>query len=676
MMKNVKLRNCSNNVDVVYQDENYWDIIFVNAMTGKKGEKILDVIRKGQKTFLTSKQACFYGYSFIYDKKKDCLEIRRYALLDINNWKKEWKQIGYAVVTRKNRLEGSRSNNYCFLEEIRERDVDLLGGESAKNIEKFFGEKTFFNKNDGSAFCFHNVTHAIKYIYEITDKFNDNPSYELGIDEIGKTREIKDFKPIPPLFIKRIKHLLSKKNTDTKFEKETRGLESMDLFGTSEQIKSFTSNNLYSFSENHDDINVIRVFRVFYNAPFKEIKDLELIDVARQYFSKESIENFRNEKQKSYNKNKPFYSVFVCYEKNGIQNTPFAWIESALKNAANNTKRKIEEEKTLKTNWVEKFNLMLTRPVFEKIYKSEYKTLSTVAFDEMCGYGSFEFQDAVLGKVSEKGKLHQQLGIPESLLKMSENKSYSSIINIFNMKKMFENYPEFFLRMNRDDLLYLYSFFKKIEIYNYSLSDVIITLKRMLEMYGPKNFKGYIEYIQKNINKQSLNEYYEYVSRMYELKDISNFDWKLSGDALSLANESIYDAYMMATNNELYTQYIKGMQERQQELSKYEFRGKEFCVIPPKNPGDLVVEGSRLHHCAKTYMEAVSQGRTTILFVRKTKAPTTPYLTLEIRNNEIRQCHGANNSSLIKGTPAYKFIKNYCMDKKIKWANPDRILGA
>ena len=686
IMKNIKLRNCINNVDVVYLDDNYWGTRFVNAMTRKKGKKISDVIREGQKTFLTAERASFYGYSFIYNEKKDCLEIGRYTLLPSNNWRMEWKQTGYGIVTRENKLTVSCSNSYDFLDSISSKDVDLLCGESVKNIEKFFGGKTFFNTKDGSIFCFHDIPSTIKYIYEITDKYNDNPVYELGIEEIGKTMEIEDLKPIPSLFIKRIKHLISKKITGANFEEATRGLETFDLFGGSEHIKLVTSNYLYSFSENHGDINVIRVFRAFYDAPFKEIKDLELVEVARQYFSKESIKNSKNERQKRWNKPKSFSSVFVCYEKDGISNTPFAWIESALKNAVNNTKRKIKEGKSLETDWVEKFNLMISSPVIEKLYKSEYKTFSTVVLDEMRGCSPLDCHDeiseaekrvsVILGKVSKKGKLHQQLGIPEALLKMSENKEYSSILNIFNMKRTFESCPEFFLRMNRDDLLYLYSFFKKMERCNYSQSDVITVFKKMIEVYGPKNFKGYIEYIKKNINKCSMTTYYEYLSRVYALKDVAKFDWKLSGDALCLANETIYDAYMMATNNAIYTQYVKGMKERQQELSKYEFRGKEFCVLPPKNPGDLVVEGNRLHHCAKTYMEAVSQGRTTILFVRKTKAPTTPYLTLEIRNNEIRQCHGANNSSLIEGTPAYKFIKNYCKDKKIKWANPDRILGA
>jgi len=54
-------------------------------------------------------------------------------------------------------------------------------------------------------------------------------------------------------------------------------------------------------------------------------------------------------------------------------------------------------------------------------------------------------------------------------------------------------------------------------------------------------------------------------------------------------------------------------------------------------------EGKALHHCVGGYAARHMEGVTTILFLRRTNAPATPYITLEMDGNQLRQIHGYDN---------------------------------
>lgn len=80
------------------------------------------------------------------------------------------------------------------------------------------------------------------------------------------------------------------------------------------------------------------------------------------------------------------------------------------------------------------------------------------------------------------------------------------------------------------------------------------------------------------------------------------------------------------------------------------YEGKEFSVIVPKEPEDLVSEGKSLHHCVKTYIDRVSDGKSQILFLRKNEEKETPFYTFEVspQARRVVQVRGFGNCAPTK----------------------------
>lgn len=75
---------------------------------------------------------------------------------------------------------------------------------------------------------------------------------------------------------------------------------------------------------------------------------------------------------------------------------------------------------------------------------------------------------------------------------------------------------------------------------------------------------------------------------------------------------------------------------------KYEYADEEYYIRPAKDAGEIVMEGRTLHHCVggESYLSSHNNGTTTILFLRKVEAKDTPYITIEIKDNNIVQWYG------------------------------------
>ena len=118
----------------------------------------------------------------------------------------------------------------------------------------------------------------------------------------------------------------------------------------------------------------------------------------------------------------------------------------------------------------------------------------------------------------------------------------------------------------------------------------------------------------------------------------------------------------VAAQNEKYA-------ERYKKLKKFNFNpeGEERCIIVPKNLVTLVVEGQTLHHCVGSYVDAVSEGKNTIVFLRKTEDTETPYVTVSLLQNDkawyIDQAHGDHNSDITDEDVA--FLKTWAESKGI-----------
>lgn len=74
------------------------------------------------------------------------------------------------------------------------------------------------------------------------------------------------------------------------------------------------------------------------------------------------------------------------------------------------------------------------------------------------------------------------------------------------------------------------------------------------------------------------------------------------------------------------------------------FSADGILIRPADSPDELRRESSELHHCVRTYVNKVAEGRTSILFIRKEEAPGKPWYTLELdMDGRIVQCRGDHN---------------------------------
>lgn len=114
-------------------------------------------------------------------------------------------------------------------------------------------------------------------------------------------------------------------------------------------------------------------------------------------------------------------------------------------------------------------------------------------------------------------------------------------------------------------------------------------------------------------------------------------------------------------------QFEKLQEER---IEKFEEVGDKYAIIVPKELNDLVVEGSRLHHCVGSYVERHGRGDTNILFLRKTDEIDTPFYTVEVTNGDyVVQVHGSHNKWLGNNPEAIPFLYQYFKKHNFKFDN-------
>ncbi len=114
-------------------------------------------------------------------------------------------------------------------------------------------------------------------------------------------------------------------------------------------------------------------------------------------------------------------------------------------------------------------------------------------------------------------------------------------------------------------------------------------------------------------------------------------------------------------------------QYKEWQKLEYISNKKGLCVIAPVNPAKLVEEGKALRHCVSGYIERVTKGYTSVVFIRKTSEPDTPYFTVEVQNGLIKQIHGNCNCNPNKDVLA--FVHQWAKTKGLRLGNYKQLLG-
>lgn len=102
-----------------------------------------------------------------------------------------------------------------------------------------------------------------------------------------------------------------------------------------------------------------------------------------------------------------------------------------------------------------------------------------------------------------------------------------------------------------------------------------------------------------------------------------------------------------------------------EDYKKLEFKDKEYAVLIPNEPQDVISEGESLSHCVASYVNDIIKEKCKILFVRPAKEPEKSLLTVEIRDNKfIRQIRGKQNRRAT--TQEMEFIQKWAEKQELE----------
>ncbi len=102
-----------------------------------------------------------------------------------------------------------------------------------------------------------------------------------------------------------------------------------------------------------------------------------------------------------------------------------------------------------------------------------------------------------------------------------------------------------------------------------------------------------------------------------------------------------------------------------QEKYNFEDEKEGITISAPEDGMEIVNEGLKLRTCVGNngYIEDMADGKTEILFVRKSKRPKKPYFTAEVKNGKIVQLRGYQNCA--PGEDVLNAVKHFAEKKAL-----------
>lgn len=308
------------------------------------------------------------------------------------------------------------------------------------------------------------------------------------------------------------------------------------------------------------------------------------------------------------------------------------------------------------------------QPAFEKIINHDFigRFFSTQISAFSC------VDDMVMDLVGDcdysQKKLHRILQVPKCYFKVVKEIDCTTMFSVAlarSIKTLFDGYLDYFMRIDEDT-------FKKIVafvLYNAGKAGIF---KKLIYTFGAEGCNSYLKYLDR---LEDVYDYNSYLTMVIRLREIGvDASWNIPYNAVEKEKEYLMPAYASIVDED-YPESCKVFNECSKEWSKYLYKDGKFLVTYPKQPHELFVEGMVLRHCVGKYIDAVTERKSTILFIRQVENPDKHFYTLEIRNNEIRQCHGFDNCDVYKNPEVAGFLEKFCEEKGVVYSDGVNRLG-
>lgn len=95
-----------------------------------------------------------------------------------------------------------------------------------------------------------------------------------------------------------------------------------------------------------------------------------------------------------------------------------------------------------------------------------------------------------------------------------------------------------------------------------------------------------------------------------------------------------------------------------------DFKDKKYIIKIPTHPAYIEQEGDELHHCVRSYIKPMTEGKTLIVFLRLQENINTPLVTIEVKNNKILQAYGKYDKK--PTDEELDFIRKWAKNKEIE----------
>lgn len=268
---------------------------------------------------------------------------------------------------------------------------------------------------------------------------------------------------------------------------------------------------------------------------------------------------------------------------------------------------------------------------------------------------------SVLGKIYEGRGLFKKIGMPEYMVRAILTDYERPFKRMRDFKYMFDSYPDYLKCLDE----------KKFRIIAECLflglyEEGISCVRKLVDMNGPKDSIQYVRYVSQHDNHEQ-----HILCRYYSMMECADYRIR----EFLVWNESVYMAEhitgIMSQGIDFYDRIFKKNHSLWQQ---HEYHKDGFSICAPESPAEFFKEGYFLRHCVVSFIPSCADNLTEILFLRRDMEQTKPYLTLEVRDGSIRQCHGfanSNISSLPESSEITLFLQEFCNEKGIEYRNPD-----
>lgn len=190
-----------------------------------------------------------------------------------------------------------------------------------------------------------------------------------------------------------------------------------------------------------------------------------------------------------------------------------------------------------------------------------------------------------------------------------------------------------------------------------------------IKAYGYIDMMNNYKYIEMyNLKERKISHYlYRKKQKIDYYKDYLKTAKKIGMDLED--TRVLYPKNLVKSHDDVMKQYEERESEiidceiadYAKELEKFNYKKNRLSIFPVHSQSELINESEVLKHCVRRYAKNVSKRETSIFFIRKINHLDEPYVTLELKDNEVIQCRGyGNNIKEPLDDKVKKFVNDWC----------------